>query len=171
MADEPKDDRTDSPKKRRATRRKRRSKKKKGEGAKRGGATLTYPKHHILQALRIPQAVLTNNAGKDCTDRDAVKFAGLGWSGVYATEISSALKYGLLQRPTAGRVEPTERTRRIFRPQKPHDKRDAIREGVLSAPVVGDVYRHYRGENLPEDRSFLANTVTESFWHPSGEGG
>jgi hypothetical protein len=136
------------------------------KGGKRGGVTLAYPKHAILQALRIPQAVLANNAGRDCTDREALTFAGLGRSGVYATEISSAIKYGLLQRPSPGRVEPTERTRRIARPQKPSDKLDAIREGVLAAPVIGDVYRHYRGENLPEDRSFLANTVTESFSVP-----
>src|SRR6266566_7074869 len=68
--------------------------------------TMLFPKHSILKALRIPQAVLENNAGKDCTDREAAAFAGIGWSGQVAVEISSALKYGLLTRPSAGRVEP-----------------------------------------------------------------
>lgn len=49
------------------------------------------------------------------------------------------------------------------RPQKPNDKLDAIRKAVLRAPIIADVYKHYRGENLPEDRSFLANTVADSF--------
>lgn len=136
-------------------------------GSRRGGAPLAYPKHPILKCLRIPQAVLENNAGKECTDREAAKFAGVGWSGQVAVEISSAIKYGLFQRPSAGKVEPTEITRRIVRPQKPDDRIDAIREAVLRAPLVSDVYKHYRGENLPEETSFLANTATESFGIPA----
>jgi hypothetical protein len=33
---------------------------------------------------------------------------------------------------------------------------------LLKAPQFGDVYRHYRGENIP-DEPFLANTLTDSF--------
>ena len=90
------------------------SKRKKGakaaNGATRRGTPLGFPKHPILKCLRIPQAVLENNAGKECTDREATKFAGIGWSAQIAVEISSAIKYGF--------------TRRIVRPQKPTDKVD-----------------------------------------------
>ena len=149
--------------------RKRASRRRKGARAANGASKrpLAYPKHPILKCLRIPQAVLENNAGKECTDREAAKFAGLGWSGQIGVEISSALKYGLFQRPSPGKVEPTETTRRIVRPQRTNDRIDAIREAVLRAPLVSDVYRHYRGENLPEETSFLANTVTESFRLPA----
>jgi hypothetical protein len=126
-----------------------------------------YPKQSILKCLRMPQAVLENNAGKECTDREAAKFAGLGWTGPLAVEISSALKYKLFQRPSPGKVEPTDITRRILRPQKPTDKIDAYREALLNAPLISDVYKHYRGENLPEETSFLVNTVTESFKVPA----
>jgi hypothetical protein len=78
-------------------------------------------------------------------------------------EISSAIKYGLFQRPSSGKVEPTDIARRIVRPQKPTDKVDAIREALLKAPLISDIYKHYRGENLPDEISFLANTATESF--------
>jgi hypothetical protein len=115
----------------------------------------------------MPQAVLENNAAKECTDREAAKFAGLGWSGPLGVEIGSAIKYGLFHRPSPGKVEPTEITRRIVRPQKPTDRLDAIREAVLRAPVVSDVYKHYRGENLPDERTFLANTASESFGIPT----
>jgi hypothetical protein len=131
------------------------------------GIPLGYPKHPILKCLRIPQAVLENGAGKECTDREAATFAGIGWGGPIAVEISSAIKYGLFQRPSPGKVEPTDITRRIVRPQKPTDKIDAIREAVLKAPLISDIYKHYRGENLPEETSFLANTATESFKIPS----
>lgn len=128
---------------------------------------LAYPKHSLLKSLRIPQAVLENGAGKECTDREAAKFAGVGWGGPTAVEISSALKYGLFQRPSPGKVEPTDITRRIVRPQKPTDKIDAIREAILKTPVISDMYKHYRGENLPEETSFLANTATETFKIPA----
>src|SRR5262245_46664155 len=146
------------------------SKRKKGarvvDAANKRGTPLGYPKHPILKCLRIPQAVLENNAGKECTDREAAKFAGIGWTGQIAVEISSAIKYGLFQRPSPGKVEPTDITRRIIRPQKPTDKIDAIREALLNAPLISDVYKHYRGENLPDEIAFLANTATESFKIP-----
>jgi len=145
------------------------AKKKSASGGTKFGP-LGFPKHSILKALRIPQAVLENNAGKDCTDREAAGFAGSGWSGGIAVEISSALKYGLLGRPSPGRVEPTDLTRRIIRPQKPTDKIDAMRACVLSAPLISDMYKHYRGENLPEDSSFLINTAIETFNIPAGGG-
>jgi hypothetical protein len=140
---------------------------KKTASGKRGGGPIGYPKHPILKCLRIPQAVLENGAGKECTDREAAKFAGVGWGGPTAVEISSAIKYGLFERPSAGKVRPTEITRRIVKPQKPTDKIDAIREAVLKAPGISDIYKHYRGENLPEDISFLANTATETFKIPT----
>src|SRR6266496_326250 len=99
--------------------------------------------------------------------KKTAKFAGIGWSGPIGVEISSALKYGLFHRPSPGRVEPTDLTRRIVRPQKPNDRIDAIRECILSAPLVSDVYKHYRGENLPEENSFLINTATETFKIPA----
>jgi hypothetical protein len=132
-------------------------------GTVKRGASLAFPKHPLLKCLRIPQAVLENNAGKECTDREAAKFAGIGWSGQVSVEISSAIKYGLFQRPAPGKVEPTDITRRIVRPQKPTDRIDAIREAVLRAPLISDVYKHYRGENLPDDVTFLANTATDTF--------
>lgn len=130
-------------------------------------APLGFPKQSILKSLRLPQAVLENNAGRECTDREAARFAGIGWTGPLAVEISSALKYKLFQRPSPGRVEPTDITRRIVRPQKPTDKVDAYREALLNAPLISDVYKHYRGENLPEENSFLLNTITESFKVPA----
>lgn len=136
-------------------------------GATKRGIPLGYPKHPILKSLRLPQAVLENNAGKECTDREAAKFAGIGWSGQIAVEVSSALKYGLFERPSPGKVKPTDITRRIVKPQTPTDKVNAIREAVLKAPLVSDIYSHYRGENLPEETSFLANTATESFKIPA----
>jgi hypothetical protein len=151
-------------------RRKRKSRKRRSKGtatAQPGKAPINFPKHSILNCLRIPQAILEQNAGKECNYREAAKFAGLGYTGDVGVEISSALKYGLLERVGTGTVRPTDITRRIVRPQKPTDKRDALREGVLKAPVISDVYTHYRGENLPDDLAFLGNTARDVFNVPA----
>lgn len=123
---------------------------------------LGFPKHSISESLRIPQAILDQNAGNACKDKEAAVFAGVGFTGDLQVEISSALKYGLLERPGPGSVKPTDLTRRIVRPQKPNDKIEAMREAVLRAPLISDVYKNYRGENLP-DLTFLANTARDKF--------
>src|ERR1039458_10016509 len=103
----------------RKDKRKKSSKRRKGaktaNASGKRGTPLGFPKHPILKCLRIPMAVLENNAGKECTDREAAKFAGIGWSGQTAVEITSAIKYGLFQRPSPGKVEPTDITRRILK--------------------------------------------------------
>jgi len=89
----------------------------------------------------------------------------MAYTGQLGVEISSGIKYGLLERPSPGHVKPTDLTRRIVRPQKATDKRDAMREAVLNAPGISDAYKHYRGEHLP-DLPFLKNTVRDTFHIP-----
>lgn len=55
--------------------------------------------------------------------------------------------------------------KQALRPQKPSDKVEAIRQALFKAPVFSDVYKHYRGENLP-DEPFFGNTLTETFSIP-----
>lgn len=60
-------------KRKKGPKRKRAAKATNGTG--RPGTPLAFPKQSVLKCLRIPQAVLENNAGKECTDREAAKFA------------------------------------------------------------------------------------------------
>ncbi len=124
-----------------------------------------YPKDALAKCTRIPQGILDQNGGNECTDREAAAFAKVGWSGETAVEISSTIKYGLLERPTKGKVQPTDRARKIIRPQEPKEKIAALREAVLAAPVINEFYRRYRGENLP-DHEFLVNAAVDSFGVP-----
>jgi hypothetical protein len=143
--------------------------KKKANGAPgraRGGAgRVKFPKHSILDCIRIPQAIVDQNAGEACTDREGVAFAHVGWSGDVRVEIGSAIKYGLLERPTAGKIKPTDLVRKITRPQDPKDKLAALRQCVMNAPVIADVYTKYRSENLP-DTEFFVNALRDSFGVP-----
>ena len=124
-----------------------------------------YPRHSVDKVLRIPRGILEQNAGKDCTDREVAKFVGVGFGGPIKVEISSALKYGFLERPSSGRVRVTELARKVLRPQQPDDEIYGLRQAVLPAPQFSDVYNHYRGENLP-DRAFFENALTDKFGVP-----
>lgn len=136
-----------------------------GGGTRGGAARVKYPKHSILSCIRIPQAIIDQNAGEACTDRDGAGYAKIGWTGEIGVEISSAIKYGLLERPSPGHIKPTDLTRKIVRPQDPKDKLTALRQAVMNAPVISEVYTKYRSENLP-DTEFLVNTLVDSFKVP-----
>jgi hypothetical protein len=153
-----------------AKRRKRRGRKKRAgttSGGSRGAkARLAFPKYPVGKCLRIPQGILDQNAGKECTDHEAAGFSKVGWSGEVGVEISSAIKYGLLERPSPGKVKPTELARKIIRPQQAKDRLDGLRAAVLQAPIIGEFYKRYRGENLP-DTEFLVNAAVDSFKVPT----
>ncbi|NLY01693.1 MAG: hypothetical protein GXY83_36880 [Rhodopirellula sp.] len=125
-----------------------------------------YPRHAVDRALRIPRAILEQNAGKPCTVKESANFLGVGHAGPYAVEVSSGIKYGYLDRPSQGRISVTDRAKKILRPQDPQDELEGLREAVLAAPVLSDVYSHYRGENLP-DTKFFHNALTDKFQIPT----
>jgi hypothetical protein len=120
----------------------------------------------VTKALRIPKAIFEQNAGKACSREDAARFLGLGSpAGPFGVEISSALKYGLLEDPEPGKIQPSALARQILKPQSPTDVVAGYREAVLKAPAISEVYQHYRGENLPDDQ-FLRNTVVDTYKVP-----
>jgi hypothetical protein len=141
---------------------------KKGPPKKRVAAKATqpkFPRHSVTKALRIPRAILEQGGGKPCSPNDAARFAGMGMSGALAVEIASALKYGFLERPEPGKIQPTQLARKILRPQSPSDEVEGFREAVLNAPELSEIYQHYRGENLPDDQ-FIQNVAREVYKIP-----
>jgi hypothetical protein len=127
-----------------------------------------YPRHSVEKALRIPRAILDQNAGKPSTPAEAAAFLHVGPKGPFSVEIGSATKYGFLQRPEAGKIEPTELARQILRPTTPEDEVKGYRQAILNAPEISDVYKHYRGENIPDD-TFFKNTLAETFKIPDAD--
>lgn len=127
--------------------------------------TAKYPRHALKKTLRIPNAILEQNAGKECSEKEAAGFIGAGGGGPFRLEVSSAIKYGLLERPSAGRMKITDLAKTILRPHTPEDELSGLREAVMKAPDISDVYSHYRGENLP-DAKFFNNALVETFGIP-----
>ena len=128
--------------------------------------TAKFPRHSVEQALRIPSAILEQNAGKACTVKEAANFLGLGASGPFRVEVSSATKFGFLDRPETGKLKPTDLAKQILRPQSEQDALRGYRAAILVAPDIVDVYKHYRGENLP-DQQFLRNTLVDTYGIPA----
>jgi hypothetical protein len=91
-----------------------------GEGAVSPPAK--YPRNSVEKSLRIPKAILEQNAGKPCTVKESAAFLGVGAAGPYQVEVSSGIKYGFLDRPSPGQIAVTERAKRVLRPQDPGDK-------------------------------------------------
>ncbi|MDQ6775219.1 MAG: nucleoside 2-deoxyribosyltransferase [Actinomycetota bacterium] len=130
-----------------------------------------FPRHAVERALRIPQAIYDQNGGRPATLKDAVRFTGsTAVSGAFRTEVSSAKKYGYLESAGNDKVALTDRARKAIAPQLPTDRLDALREAVLAAPDLSDVYNFYRGENLP-DQQFLVNALTDRFALPADKVG
>src|SRR5207253_10621587 len=74
-------------------------------------------------------------------------------------------KYGFL-RAEGGNLVPEDRARKVLYPQSETDRLAGLREAVLAAPDLAEVYSHYRGENLP-DREFFTNALRDTFKVPS----
>ncbi len=128
-----------------------------------------YPRHSVDRALQIPKAILEQHAGKPCTPEQAAQFLGFSSpKGPFAVEIASATKYGFLEREQ-GKICPTELARRILRPTSTDDEVKGYREAILKAPDISEVYKHYRGENIPDDETFFRNTLVDTFHIPEAD--
>lgn len=127
-----------------------------------------FPRHAVDKALRVPKAILEQNAGKECSDSEAAQYVGINPIGPFQVEIGSGLKYGFLERPSSRRLKLTDLGRKILRPQEPKDVIEGYRQAILKAPDISDVYKHYRGENLP-DSPFFENTLNDTFGLPTSK--
>lgn len=126
-----------------------------------------YPRSSLEKSLRIPKAILEQNAGKECTDQESATYVGVKYNkGPYHVEITTAIKYGLLERPEPGKLKLSEIARKILKPQESDDYLSGLRAAAIKAPIISDIYTHYRGENLP-DSEFFDNALTDKFKIPT----
>lgn len=124
-------------------------------------APAKYPRHAIDKALRIPKAILDQNAGKPCTRKEAAGYVGVGFSGPFTVEVSSSSKYGFLDPQEDGKIKVSALAMRILRPKDEKSALQGYREAIFKAPGISDVYKHYRGENIPDDQ-FFKNTIVDT---------
>ena len=75
-----------------------------------------FPRHSVVRALRIPRAILEQNAGQPTSMAEAARYLGGTASGEFKLEISSAKKYGFLV-SEGGKLALTDRAKRALRPR------------------------------------------------------
>jgi hypothetical protein len=64
-----------------------------------------------------------------------------------------------------GQVAVTDLAKQILRPQTSSAALEGLRKALQTAPVISDVYSHFRGESLP-DPQFLTNTLVDTYKIP-----
>ena len=122
---------------------------------------ISFPRVSVKKALRIPKAILDQNAGNACARAEAAGYCQCKLTGAFNQEIADAIKYGFLATDNK-KLQPTELAKQILRPKQPADEIDGLRKAFLNAPGLSAVYSHYRGENLPDDK-FLKNTAVDKY--------
>lgn len=139
------------------------------KSAKSSSQQAKFPRHSVERALRIPRAIYEQNAGNPATRKEAATFSGGSVTGSFNVEVSSSKKYGFLTTEDKKLVL-TDRARRAIAPQSETDRLESLREGILAAPDISDVYNFYRGENLPDDE-FFRNALVDRFGVPADKAG
>lgn len=157
-----------APGRRKATGRKARTSKKAAKSRKapsKAALQAKYPRQSVEKALRIPEAIYRQNAGKPATLAEAAEYTTGGKpNGPFRVEVSSAKKYGFLK-SEGTKLALEDRARRAIAPQSETDRISALQEAILAAPEISEVYNHYRGENLP-DPQFFRNALIDKFGIP-----
>lgn len=121
----------------------------------------SFPRVSVRKALRIPKAILDQNAGNSCTRAEAAAYCQCKLTGPFNQEVADTIKYGYLTTDNK-KLQPTELAKQILRPKQPSDEINGLRTALLNASGLSEVYTHYRGENLPENQ-FLKNTAVDKY--------
>jgi hypothetical protein len=52
--------------------------------AKSSPSAAKFPRHSVEKALRIPRAIIDQNAGHECTEAESAEFVGVGYNGPFS---------------------------------------------------------------------------------------
>jgi hypothetical protein len=124
------------------------------------------PLASLDDALRVPQAIFDNYAGKPTTPFLLAKALNINPKGSQIVVLSgAAIAFGLIEGGAqAANIAVTELARRIFRPKKEGEDLDAKREAVLNPRIFGEFLRSYDGNAFP--RPDIAQNVLEGMGVP-----
>lgn len=124
------------------------------------------PSSSLTDALRLPQVIFDNFAGRPTTPLQVAKALNLDPKGSQIRVLSgAAIAFGLVDGGAqATSITVTELARRILRPKQENADVVAKREAVLKPRIFGDFLRKYDGHPLP--RKDIALNVLEEMGVP-----
>ena len=100
-------------KKKTAKKKPKRAKKAAKSKAKASAGTAKFPRHSVEKALRVPRAIIDQNAGHECTEAESAEFVGVGYNGPYRSKsVLPSNMASLSVLPPVGLLSPIERAKR-----------------------------------------------------------
>jgi predicted nucleotide-binding protein len=124
------------------------------------------PSASLEEALRVPQSIIENYAGKPTGPLFVAKALNVDPKGSQFKVLSgAAIAFGLIEGGAqAATISVSDLARRILRPKEENDDLVAKREAVLRPRVFGDFLRQYDGNAFP--RHDIALNVLEEIGVP-----
>jgi len=127
------------------------------------------PSASLEEALRVPQSIIENYAGRPTGPLLVAKALNVDPKGSQLKVLSgAAIAFGLIEGGAqAAAISVSDLARRIVRPKEENDDLVAKREAVLRPRVFGDFLRQYDGNVFP--RRDIALNVLEEMGVPRGK--
>jgi len=138
------------------------------EKEKRRYPSTAYPKHSLMDALRIAQAIKDHGAGKPYDRLDLAKSLHYSpASSVFRMLITASGRYGL----TAGsyiakEIALTPLGTSIMYPKKPEEKADGLKKALFNIDLFKRFFTDYDNNKLP-DIEYLVNTLNRTYGIPT----
>ncbi len=123
-----------------------------------------FPKNTLEEALRIPSAIETANAGQPYPPTDiAIAMSLSPGSSTFRTILASSFRYGLTGGSYASdRITLEALGRSIVAPKTPDEAAMALAQAALNPPTFRQMYDYLKGKKIPEP-NYLENTVVREF--------
>jgi predicted nucleotide-binding protein len=133
----------------------------------RGKIKSDFPKHTLVEALRVASALENRNGGQPLPPTEtAIAMDMSPGSSEFRVLLSSSIKYGLTSGSyNSERVALEETGRNIVEPRSEEDAKAAQLTAALNPPTFRSIYNYFKGKKLPE-AGFFANTVIREFQIP-----
>jgi nucleoside 2-deoxyribosyltransferase len=123
-----------------------------------------YPRKTLEQAIRVPEAIKTHNAGNEWATEQVASALQIGPRSTNYYYLAAASRdFGLTDGSRDTKmISLSPLGKRVVYPEGPQEKEAALLEAFLSVPIFKDVLEYYKGNNLPE-KQFLSNTLKTKF--------
>ena len=124
------------------------------------GPARPYPNIPITEAIKIPQGIRDQNAGRPMNRvllAEALKLSPTGTT--FRDLLSASYKYEFTKGSfNSETIELTELGEQLTKPRSENEKLEAMRRGLRNIPLFGQLLAHYNNNKLPT-AEFLKNTL------------
>ncbi|MGI0014422.1 MAG: hypothetical protein ACREBU_13415, partial [Nitrososphaera sp.] len=128
------------------------------------GDTPVFPRHSLMESLRLAESIEKNNAGKPYDRIDLARSVDMSPnSSSFRDLITSSGRYGLTEGGRAAdKIALTELGSSIVAPTRDEDRGLGLRKALLNPALFNAVYSFFDRKTLPREELFK-NTLRKQF--------